>query len=132
MSDKRSTRMRLMKVLADLHTWEVSSFDFLRSVAGRQLYFEMVRQIARTQQGVMGDKDSLKDLYYGDGVTISERGARMKLREFEKEGIVSVYQSGSDKRSKFVMPSNELIQKIDEHGRQVERLLGEELLLLIK
>ncbi|MEY4725726.1 MAG: hypothetical protein RLZ36_353, partial [Pseudomonadota bacterium] len=79
MSDLNSnleSLLDLLKVLAEVQLWEGANATLLQTVAGRQLYFGLIRHIAN--QGEKGlAVESMKEIYYDKGIHLTERGVRL-------------------------------------------------------
>jgi DNA-binding MarR family transcriptional regulator len=73
---------------------------------------------------------SLKDLYMGGSMT--ERALRLRIRELEAEGFVKSVSSETDKRSKYLVPTEVFYESIYHHAREVHRLLEKNFFLVSK
>jgi DNA-binding MarR family transcriptional regulator len=123
--------MRLLAAVSELHSWEIQNCPYLRTVSGRQLYFGMIRQCLQTKNGNHSlTIDTLKELYYGDGLSITERGARIKLREFEADGIVQSSKSAEDRRSKRITPTQKLLHQMTAHSEAALKILNKHLIVV--
>jgi hypothetical protein len=123
--------MHLLAAVSELHSWEIQNCPFLRTVSGRKLYFGMIRQCLQSKNGNQSlSVDTLKELYYGDGLSITERGARIKLREFEADGIVQSSQSSEDRRSKCITPTQKLLQQMTNHSEAALKILSKHLIVV--
>ena len=101
----------------------------MRTLSGRQLYFGIIAQM---QQGLEEaiQVESLKELYFGSGMSVSERCVRLKLREFEREGLVRAERNKSDLRSRNLVLDEALKHQMGQHADAAYRLLGEEIIVV--
>jgi len=121
--------LKVLRALAALQRWEVREIPLMRTLSGRQLYFGIIAQM---QQGLEEaiQVESLKELYFGSGMSVSERCVRLKLREFEREGLVCAERNKSDLRSRNLVLDETLKQQMGQHADAAYRLLGEEIVVV--
>jgi DNA-binding MarR family transcriptional regulator len=100
----------------------------VQSQAGRYLYLSLVKQLIEEKR----DKPSalLKGIYSNQD--LSERALRYKIREFEEEGLVKFEASQVDKRSKKIVPTEDLLQTLESHSHEFGRILGTKFLVFAK
>ncbi len=118
---------KITNFLADLHQWETENLACLSSVSGRHVYFGMARQ-AVGQQSLISS--SLKDLYLAGNMT--ERALRLRIREMDSEGMLKSVSSESDKRSKYLVPTEMFYELVYHHTLAVHRLLEKNFFLVSK
>lgn len=123
--------LNLLKVLAELQFWEVSNSTLLQSVAGRQLYFGLIRHIAF--QGDAGlTVDSMKKIYYDKGINLTERGVRLTIRSFEAAGILVLGRAVNDGRSKRIFLTQKFQKQMQDHALIFKEVLEKNYLLIEK
>ncbi|WP_310645196.1 hypothetical protein [Limnohabitans sp.] len=99
--------------LAEIYEWEIQSHVAFQTVTGRALYFGIVRAHLNGHQI---DRTSLKQLVGSDIAT--ERGVRLRMREFEKLGLVFIELNTVDKRTKRVLPTEQFVALMNAHASQ--------------
>jgi len=119
---------KLLQVICQLHEWENQHLHLVQSQAGRYLYLSLVKQLIEEKR----DKPSalLKGIYSNQD--LSERALRYKIREFEEEGLVKFEASQVDKRSKKIVPTEDLLQTLESHSHEFGRILGTKFLVFAK
>lgn len=119
---------KLLQVNCQLHEWENQHLHLVQSQAGRYLYLSLVKQLIEEKR----DKPSalLKGIYSNQD--LSERALRYKIREFEEEGLVKFEASQVDKRSKKIVPTEDLLQTLESHSHEFGRILGTKFLVFAK
>ena len=119
---------KLLQVICQLHELENQHLHLVQSQAGRYLYLSLVKQLIEEKR----DKPSalLKGIYSNQD--LSERALRYKIREFEEEGLVKFEASQVDKRSKKIVPTEDLLQTLESHSHEFGRILGTKFLVFAK
>jgi hypothetical protein len=119
---------KLLQVICQLHEWENQHLHLVQSQAGRYLYLSLVKQLIEEKR----DQPSalLKGIYHNQD--LSERALRYKIREFEEEGLIKFECNQLDKRSKKIVPTNDLMQTLDTHSQEFGRILATKFVLLPK
>ena len=90
--------------------------------------FEYCKTTARTKGG--GSSAFLKGIYYNKD--LSERALRYKIREFEEEGLIEIETHSDDKRTKKILATPELLNKLNAHSHEFSRMLSSEFLIFPK
>ena len=72
----------------------------------------------------------LKGIYHNQD--LSERALRYKIREFEDEGLIKFEANRIDKRSKKIVPTEELLQTLETHSQEFGRILSSKFLVFPK
>lgn len=123
--------LNLLKVLAEVQLWEVSNLSLLQTVAGRQLYFGLIRHIA-----VQGDSglsvESMKKIYYDKGINLTERGVRLTIRSFEADGVLTLNRALNDGRSRRIFLTEKLQEQMRNHALILKEALDKNYLLIEK
>lgn len=117
----------LIHGLIELDEWERANSTFFQSVTSRYLYFKIAER--SVIEGSLVNR-SLKDLYQTP--FLSEKALRIRLREFERDGVIESVQSGQDKRSRFLMPSEKFYESVYLHAEQAKRIFSERFYLIKK
>lgn len=123
-----SPQRKILESLIELNQWEWSNVPVLNSVIGRHVYFCIATElISRPQEESFR---SLKRIFNHPEYT--DRAIRLKLREMEKAGLISIDYSNTDKRVRFLVPTPELIQIVAKHTKCLQRLLDKKFMILEK
>lgn len=122
--------VKLLSVLAEVQKWESINSDFVRSASSRQLYFGLVRHLAEDGDEVL--VDSMKEIYYDDGVSLTERGVRLAIRSFEAAGVLTVEKAIQDRRSRRIYITEKLQHQMCQHAEVLRRALNNNFMVLNK
>jgi hypothetical protein len=117
----------LLCVLAEIHEWEIEHHVVFKTVLGRALYFGILHAHLN---GHRLDHTSLKQLVNPDVAT--DRGVRLRMREFEKIGLIYVELNTIDKRTKRIVPTEKLIELMNAHASQFMRLFQKRFIVIKK
>ena len=117
----------LMQIICQLHDWENQHLELAHSQAGRYLYLNIVKQL---QGKAEGPSALLKGIYHNQD--LSERALRYKIREFEEEGLITFESNQIDKRSKKIVPTDDLMQTLETHSQEFGRILASKFVVLPK
>ncbi|MEY2791912.1 MAG: hypothetical protein RL631_2028 [Pseudomonadota bacterium] len=119
---------KLLQVICQLHDWENQHLHLVQSQAGRYLYLSLVKQLIQAKE----DQPSalLKGIYHNQD--LSERALRYKIREFEEEGLIKFESNQIDKRSKKIVPTDDLMQTLETHSQEFGRILATKFVVLPK
>ena len=119
---------KLLQVICQLHEWENQNLGLVQTQAGRYLYLSLVKQLIEEKR----DQPSalLKGIYHNQD--LSERALRYKIREFEDEGLIKFEANRIDKRSKKIVPTEELLQTLETHSQEFGRILSSKFLVFPK
>ena len=121
----------LLKVLAEVQLWEGANATMLQTIAGRQLYFGLIRHI--TNQGEKGlAVESMKEIYYDKGIHLTERGVRLTIRAFEADGVVATEQAKKDKRSRRIFLTKKIEEQMLKHALILKKALEANFLVIKK
>lgn len=122
--------VKLLTVLAQLQRWEVMNSSLLRSPSGRQLYFGLIRHLSNEQEHLQ--VESMKEIYYDDGIQLTERGVRLTIRAFEADGVLFLEKGDGDKRSRRIFLTDKLQQQMLAHAEVMRKTLNENFLVIQK
>lgn len=126
MKDLNRRQQATLMSLAELQHWEAQHCTPLNTVCGRFLYFKIAEQVMSETQG----SQSLKDIHVD--AHVSERAIRLKLREFERDGLIEAVSSQSDKRARLLTATPKLRALIAAHAQAMDQALGKSLLVIEK
>jgi hypothetical protein len=114
-----SSSMRFLEVQAELQSWEIINFPLLKNTSSRQLYYSIIKEHMSSTGAV------LKGLYFGDGFGVTDRALRLKLREFESQGLITCEARESDRRSRRLIVTDDLMEKIHVHAVTCQKLFSD-------
>lgn len=121
----------LLQILANVHQWEVLNSKLMQTVAGRQLYFGLIRNLVQSDEKGL-TIDSLKDIYYDKGINVTERGVRLMLRNFEADGILVLERAVKDRRSRKIYLTPKFEQLIRSHSLAIKKEFESKFLVIKK
>lgn len=119
---------KLIASLIEINQWEASSLPLADSVVGRHVYFCIINELL-TRDSIANDR-SLKQVLAHPSFT--DRAIRMKLRDMEQQGLLNMSKSESDKRSRFIEPTDELIKIFQNHSEEFSKIIKRNLFILSK
>ena len=130
MENDLASAIKLLNALAQLQRWEVMNSQLLSSPSGRQLYFGLIRHLSHVQEDL--SVDSMKEIYYDDGIQLTERGVRLTIRAFEADGSLWLEKASDDKRSRRIFLTPKLQQQMLAHAEAMRKTLNENFLVIQK
>jgi len=119
--------LKFLKVICQLHEWENQHLEVAETQAGRYLYLNIARQL---QEERGGSSAFLKGIHYNK--ELSERALRYKIREFESDGLIEFETQSNDRRSKKILATPALLEKLNTHAQEFNRMLSSEFLIFPK
>lgn len=122
--------IKFLSVLADIQRWETMNSSLLKNDSGRQLYFGLIRHLSSSQQDLQ--VESMKEIYYDDGIKLTERGVRLTIRAFEADGVLILEKSVDDKRSRKIFLTSKLQEQMLAHADAMQKLLNRNFLVISK
>jgi hypothetical protein len=121
----------LLQALAEVQMWESLNPSIFQTVAGRQLYFGLIRHISRQE-----DKDlaveSMKEIYYDRGINLTERGVRLTIRSFEADGVLQIEKALKDRRSRRIFLTEKLQEQMTLHALVMKKAMEKNFLVIKK
>jgi hypothetical protein len=118
----------IISSLVKIYQWEMGSADFFHNVTARHLYFN-ISQRAIVEQSLT--TKSMKDIYHGSE-HFTEKGIRIRLREFEENGHLETFPCANDARVKYIKPSEKTMRFIYSHAQYTKKILLENFILVRK
>ena len=104
--------------LVKMNQWEWSELPAARSLVGSHVYFSIVKEIIQ-EEAKAGQP--LKNIFFHPVFT--DRAIRMKLRDFEMDGLIEMQPSDTDKRFRRLVPTQALIDVINKHARLLRQTI---------
>lgn len=105
------------KVLKNLRQWANDNLPLYGSYIGYDLAVQIL------ESSGSGKQTALKEIYYS--LPYSEPQLRRRLRQFERDGWISVGNNPEDRRNFFVSPTEKMLFFYGEYFRLVSELCGE-------
>ena len=130
MNQELVSPIKILSALAHIQRWEILNSNLLRSSSGRQLYFGLIRHLNDTNDGL--SIDSMKEIYYDDGIRLTERGVRLTIRAFEADGVLMLEKAKGDGRSRRMFLTNKLLEQMQEHAEVARTAFKEDFLVIAK
>lgn len=122
-----SEALILLHSFAEIQKWEVMNIHLMRSASGRQLYYGLIRNLVNQDgEQLVG---SMKEMYCDDGILLTERGVRLAMRALEADGEVFVERTDADRRSRRILLSQKLQEKMISHAEVLRKELSNKDLL---
>lgn len=122
--------IKVLSALAQIQRWETLNSNLLRNSSGRQLYFGLIRHINDAKDGL--SIDSMKEIYYDDGIRLTERMVRLTIRAFEADGVLMLERAKGDGRSRRIFLTNKLLEQMQEHAVVAKNAFKEDFLVISK
>jgi hypothetical protein len=113
------TEKNLFSALTHINQWEWAELPSVRSLVGRHIYFCIANEVLTSQQFRAGQP--LKQVLFHPEFT--DRAIRMKLCEFEKEGLIERLPDDSDKRYRRLVPTQLLLEAIEKHAQTLRQTI---------
>lgn len=101
-----------------MNQWEWSELPAARSLVGRHVYFSIVKEVVQKEAKA---GQPLKNIFFHPVFT--DRAIRMKLRDFELDGLIELQPSDTDKRFRRLVPTQALIDVIHKHARLLRQTI---------
>jgi hypothetical protein len=114
----------LLRVMIQMHDWELRHLPELQTVTGRELYFRISEEYLKDPQS----PQLLKLLQ----VRSTERAIRQRVRQFEEMGLIDVSNNTKDKRTKRVVPTEFFLLRLNQHLDQLKKLCDGRFLMVDK
>jgi hypothetical protein len=114
----------LLRVMIQIRSWEQTQQHELNTLSGRDLYFRIAESYLTHP-----DKDQQLKQFQG---ALTERATRLRLREFEEQGLIEVLSNASDHRTKRVIPTAKFLQLLNVHLTHLKQMCDEQYVMINK
>jgi len=114
----------LLRVMLQIHQWEVGQQGELKTLSGRDLYL-------RLAAGLLEDDCKPQSLKFLQG-QMTERATRQRIREFQAHGLIEVEASQPDQRTKRAVPTEKFVSRLNQHLDFLMHLCEQEFLMIHK
>jgi hypothetical protein len=105
------------KVLKNLRQWANDNLPIYGSYIGYDLAVQIL------ESSGSGKQTALKEIYHS--LPYSEPQLRRRLRQFQRDGWISVENNREDKRNFFVLPTEKMLLSYGEYFRLMTSLCHE-------
>ena len=130
MNQELVSPIKILSALARIQRWENLSSNLLRSSSGRQLYFGLIRHLNNAEDGL--SIKSMKEIYYDDGIQLTERMVRLTIRAFEADGVLVLGKALGDGRSRRIFLTDKLLEQMLKHAEVAVRAFEQDFLVISK
>lgn len=113
----------------ELYEWELQKIPFVNSVVGRHVYCCVAKRVL-SGNAENEDLYSIKSLF--STANFTDRAIRLKIREMESLGYLKSIVNDADKRSKKLIPTEDLIILINDHSEMLDRFLQRDFFIIEK
>ena len=114
----------LLRIMIQIRNFESSQHNELKTLSGRELFFRIAESYLHHP-----DKDQqLKQLVGAH----TERATRLRLREFEEEGLIEVLTNTIDHRTKRVIPTAKFLKILNAHLKLLKQICDEQYVMIDK
>lgn len=122
------TEKNIFIALADVQHWEWMELPSVRSLVGRHVYFCMAKEVLHSNEFRAGQP--LKQVLFHPSFT--DRAIRMKLRDFEQDGLIEMLSDDVDKRFRRLVPTEAFLEAIDKHAQTLRQNIEKNTLCIDK
>jgi hypothetical protein len=102
------------KLLKDLRNWSNDNLPIYGTYIGYDLGVQILENYSSSHQAV------LKEIYHS--LTYSEPQLRRRLRQFERDGWISITKNSEDHRNFLVSPTEKMLSTYAEYFRLISQL----------
>ena len=113
------TEKNLFAALAEMNQWEWLALPSVRSLVGRHVYFCLANEVLKNEEVRAGQP--LKQVLFHPEFT--DRAIRMKLREFEQDGLIERLPDDIDKRYRRLVPTQALLDAVHKHAQTLRQTI---------
>ena len=102
-----------------MNQWEWLALPSVRSLVGRHVYFCLANEVLKNEEVRAGQP--LKQVLFHPEFT--GRAIRMKLREFEQDGLIERLPDDIDKRYRRLVPTQALLDAVHKHAQTLRQTI---------
>lgn len=117
-------RPQLLRVMIQIRQWEMRQPDELQTMSGRDLYLRLAASLLQND----GKPQALKSLQ-GD---MTERAIRIRIKEFQKQGLIELDANQFDQRTKRAVPTEKFVNRLNQHLDLLMHLCEQEFFMIDK
>jgi len=114
----------LLRIMIQIRNWENDHRNELKTLSGQELYFRIAESYLKNP----GKDQHLKQLAGAH----TERATRLRLREFEKEGLIQVMKNTVDLRTKRVIPTAKFLRILNAHLTLFKQMCDQQYVMIDK
>ena len=117
-----------IRCLSQAHQWETSPHGLMDTMIGRHVYVCIVSELR--PDGRISPSKSLKQVFSHPCFT--DRAIRLKLRELEKQGYLSMEVNASDGRTRSIRVTDKFMRQVAHHNALLQAAYREQFLVIFK
>ena len=110
------------------HQWETSGDGLMGTIIGRHVYLCIISELHA--DGKISESKSHKQVFSHPSFT--DRAIRLKLREFESKGYISMEVNASDGRTRSIRVTDKFMKQVDQHKALLQSAYKEQFLVIFK
>ena len=110
------------------HQWETSGEALMGTIIGRHVYLCIISEL--NADGKISESKSLKQVFSHPSFT--DRAIRLKLREFENEGYITMEVNHSDGRTRSIRVTDKFMKQVEQHKALLQAAYKEQFLVIFK
>ena len=110
------------------HQWETSGDGLMGTIIGRHVYLCIISELH--PDGKISESKSLKQVFSHPSFT--DRAIRLKLREFESKGYISMEVNASDGRTRSIRVTDKFMKQVEQHKALLQSAYKEQFLVIFK
>lgn len=110
------------------HQWETGGDALMGTIIGRHVYLCVISELQ--PNGKISESKSLKQVF--SHPTFTDRAIRLKLREFESEGYITMEVNASDGRTRSIRVTDKFMKQVEQHKAHLQAAYKEQFLVIFK
>ncbi len=117
-----------IRCLSQAHQWETSPDGLMDTMIGRHVYVCIVSELH--PDGRISKSKSLKQVFTHPCFT--DRAIRLKLRELERQGYITMEINASDGRTRSIRVTDKFLKQVEHHNALLQAAYKEQFLVIFK
>lgn len=110
------------------HQWETSGEALMGTIIGRHVYLCIISDMS--PEGKISESKSLKQVFSHPSFT--DRAIRLKLREYENEGYITMEVNAGDGRTRSIRVTDKFMKQVEQHNALLQAAFKEQFLVIFK
>ena len=110
------------------HQWETGGHALMGTIIGRHVYLCIISELL--SDGKISHSKSLKQVFSHPSFT--DRAIRLKLREFEMEGYITMEVNAGDGRTRSIRVTDKFMKQMEQHKSLLQSAYKEQFLVIFK
>lgn len=117
---------RFLRMQVEMHFAQDLLGSEFRTLSGKHLYFNIAQSLLKQEN--TKPSQPLKVL----NSPFSDRIMRDRIKEFESSGLIQLIHSDNDKRTKHLVPTQKLLEKLNQHMKLLRQISERHMILVEK